>query len=98
MEEVIYSCKLTSGEEIIGKLLEINSNIWEFKDARSILMMNDGQLRLGPVLFSASKESVVEIYRPSISVMTTNIRSEFLEAYRNAVSPLSIPTKSLIMG
>jgi hypothetical protein len=98
MEEVIYSCKLTSGEEIIGKLLEINSNTLSFKDVRSILMMNDGQLRLGPVLFSSTKESVVEIYRPTISVMTTNIRPEFLEAYRNAVSPLAIPKSSIIMG
>jgi len=99
MEELnLYSLKLTSGEEIIGKFAGSEGNCWKLKDARSIIMMPDGQLRLGPVLFSASKDHDVEIFNTSIAVFSNHVRQEFVDAYTQSVSPLSIPKKNIILG
>jgi hypothetical protein len=99
MEELaLYAIKLTSGEEILGKFVKQDGNCWVMKDVRSIIMMPDGQLRLGPVLFSANKDHEIEIFSTAIAVFSESVRPEFVEAYTQAVSPLSIPKKQIILG
>ena len=99
MEEVeIISLKLTSGEEIIGKLVSQEGNEWILQDARSILVSNDGRLQLGPTLFSAIKEKSVVIYRPAVAIYSEHIHPAFLAEYTKAVSPLTLPTSKIIMG
>jgi hypothetical protein len=99
MEELeLVSLKLTSGEEIIGKFVTHEGNALILKDARSIIAMTDGQLRLGPVLFSADKDHDVTILSTSIAVKSTHVRKEFADAYNQSISPLSIPKSKILLG
>ena len=97
-EEKVMSLKLTSGEEVIGKFVEQEGNAWKMKDVRLIIMMPDGQLSLGPILFSANKDHAITIYKTAIAVTSENVRQEFADAYTQSVSPLSVIKKSIIMG
>jgi hypothetical protein len=97
----IYSIKLTSGEEIVAKTetIEIlNHDVVDIYEARSIVMMPTGELRFGPVLFSANKDKAININRSAIAAYSKYVREEFSNAYTQAVSPLSIPKPSILLG
>ena len=94
----IYTVKLTSGEEIIGKLMEYDETTLILKDARSIILTGNGELKLGPVLFSIDKEQCVVLNRTAIAMQSNAIRKEFLDAYQTVVSPLTIPKSQILMG
>ena len=98
MESELLSIKLTSGEEILGKYKSGDETAWQIEDARSIIMMPDGQLRFGPVLFSGDKNREITIFKTAIAVHSNTVRPEFVEAYAQAVSPLTLPKKNIIMG
>lgn len=99
MEELkVYSLKLVGGEEVIAKINFKDTEEWELHDARSVVMTGAGKLSLAPVIFSAAQDSVLTINPKSIAAFTTSIRPEFLEGYTNSVSPLTLPSKSIIMG
>lgn len=106
MEETV-SLKLVSGEEIIGHnatlfgksfLEALNEDTIVLKDARTLVMLPNGDLRLAPVIFSADKDKQIIIFTRAISAYSIDIKTEFLEAYNQSLSPLTLPKKEIIMG
>lgn len=94
----VMALKLTSGEEIIAKVDFTDKDTLELHDARSIMLIPNGQLRLAPLLFSADGDLPITVSRSTIAVYTKTIRTEFLESYTQSVSKLTIPKSSILMG
>ena len=98
MEEmVIIAIKLTSGEELIASVVD-KGNEFELHNARSIMLVPGGQLRLAPLLFSAAEDRPIMLSKASIAVSTSEIRSEFRDSYVQSTSKLVVPKSSILMG
>jgi hypothetical protein len=99
MEELeVMSLKLTSGEELVAKVRFVDDETAELHDARSLMLLPGGQLKLAPVLFSGDMDRAIMLNRRTISLLTRNVHPKFLEEYTRSVSPLTIPKPSIIMG
>jgi hypothetical protein len=94
----LISVKLVTGEEIICKFVKQDVVCWVLKDARTLVMMPDGLVRFGQVLFSADKDMDIFVPVTAILVYSDYVRAEFANAYNQAVSPLSLPTKQILKG
>lgn len=97
-DTTIMALKLTSGEELIAKVVLIDEKIMELHDARSIMLVPGGQLRLAPLLFSADIDKPITVERACVAVYTETIRPEFLDSYTQSISKLVVPKSSILMG
>jgi hypothetical protein len=100
MEELeVYSFKLISGEEIISKVFEEGDNYFSLKDARMLMMSQNGNLSLMPVImFAADPDKLLTLNKSAIAFQSKYIREELKTGYLSSVSKLIIPNKSIIMG
>jgi hypothetical protein len=93
----IYVFKLTTGEEIIAKIENINETELKISNARSIIATPSGELAFGPILFSADKEKAVLLNRDSIIAISEHISDNFMEIYTKATSGLVLPKSNILM-
>jgi len=100
MEDEIYSFKLTTGEEIISKLIgeHWNNDYLILDEPRTLMMGQNGNLSLAPVLFSADPTHHIFLSKSAIACWSKYIREELKTGYLSSVSKLVIPNKNIIMG
>ena len=97
----IYSFKMNSGEEIVGKITEIvdNNTITPHYVVESPLAtgMTQQGVQLMPALFTIDLNSVVNIAISSIA-MTAYPREDLVNAYRESTTGIKVPDKQIILG
>lgn len=93
----IYTFRLVTGDEIIAKVADLTSDEITLEDARSVIIHPEG-LKLGPLSLSNDPKRQYKLNKSAIVYYSLYLREEFKEAYQRAVSPLTVPTKSIITG
>jgi len=95
---IIYSFKLTSGQEIVGKLTEADD---EFYYLEKPLTIGNGQhgMTLMPVMMTGEALADSMVYKSSVA-MVVPTRADVSEAYLESVDPSAIitPVKQIITG
>lgn len=102
MSNNIICIKLNSGEEIISKVNEFeditkDDNI-DLIEPRVLMAGPQGQLSLGPLMFSTNPDKPTKLKISSISSYSEDVREEIKDGYIQSVSKLVIPNKSILMG
>jgi len=92
----VCSFKMNSGEEIIGKVIEIFDTHFVVANPLSTAPTQQG-LQLMPALFSIELENTVEVYRNSISIIGSP-RTDVLDAYLESTTGIKVPEKKIILG
>jgi hypothetical protein len=106
MDECIYSIKLTSGEEIITRLIGGSqyTNIFELNDTpkllldkpRVIMMTQQGAVALVPLVISGNSETPVVLLQSAIACWNECDNGAFKTEYLKSVSNLVIPNKQIL--
>jgi hypothetical protein len=94
----VYAIKLSSGEELLGKIQEETITSYILQDARILMQDMNGALKLGPFMFSASPEHVIELSKNAVAAKTKYLRDGLEAAYSQSVSKLVIPNKQILRG
>lgn len=93
----IYAIKLTSGEEIISRIKEVNGEFISLDEPRSLITSPNGNLQFAPTMFLAHPDHPVKLAISSVAFYSEKIREELLTAYRESVSTIITPKKSILM-
>lgn len=95
----VISMKLSTGEEIIGKVVEqlSDEDFMVLEDARLVVVYPNGELKLAPVLFSANYDKNITVFKNSVVLISQFLRPEFEQGYLESVSKLALPTKKIIL-
>lgn len=99
--EQIVCIKLSSGEEIISKVNEyekFTEDSFDLIEPRVLMAGPQGQLSLGPLMYSANPDMPTKLKTSSIASWSENVREEIKNGYIQSVSKLVIPNKSILMG
>lgn len=92
----IYTFKLNSGEECIGKVISINSNWIELSDPVSIAPGAQG-MGLVPSIFTADSKGFVKLNTNTVTmygVTDEAIKNKYIEA----TTGISVPSKKIVLG
>lgn len=103
MEDLIYSFKLITGEEIIARAsfpfdLEGATHYFSLYKPRAIVMNATGGLSLGPVLIGSDPEKPIILFKSAIVCYTNTVRDNLKTAYLSSVSNIVLPGKQNLMG
>lgn len=91
-----YTFKLTSGEEVVGKVTEIEDNYVSLKDPVSVAPGPQG-LGLMQSMFTADPKDPARLNINNVTIYA--LTDESVKAkYIEATSGLVVPDKSIIMG
>lgn len=93
----IYTFKLNSGEELVGKIVEINMPIVIVQDPVSIGPGAQGTLGLMPSMFTVNPRSKVRLNTENVTLIAETdetVKSKFIEA----TTGLKVPDKKVILG
>ena len=97
----IYAFKLNSGEEVIGKLMEIaiNNNPTPHYVVHDLLGtgMSQQGVQLMPAMMTTEIEGETNIYVSSIAMIKPP-REDVLDAYRESTTGIKVPAKKIILG
>ena len=96
MEEIVC-IKLTSGEEIITKCNETETQ-YHLNNPRSLTMNAQGGLSFAPVMFSADPDTDIIVLKSAVAAMSHKVRTELEDAYVSSTSKIIVPSKSILMG
>lgn len=92
----VYSLKLTSGEEVVGKVAEQSETTITLEQAITIGMGQQG-MQMIPAMFTALPTSDITINTANIT-MFADTAEDVKDAYREATTGLKVPDKKIIMG
>ena len=93
----IYTIKLNSGEELVAKITDINTDTVTVSSPVSVAVGQQG-LQMVPSLFSSSPDSTVGINKNSIALYSET-RGDVENAYREATTGLTVPeSKQILTG
>jgi hypothetical protein len=97
----IFAAKLVSGEEIVGRIVEIDHKTVKLTKPLAISLMAHPQHRepvVAPVPWTLATDDndVLEINRDHF-LFITKARAEILNSYMQATSSLQIPSKGSII-
>ena len=91
-----YTFKLTSGEEVLGKVLEVEDNYISLKDPVSVAPGPQG-LGLMQSMFTADPKDPARLNINNVTIFA--LTDESVKAkYIEATTGLVIPDKKIIMG
>jgi len=82
----IVTLKLTSGEELVGKLIEEKDNAYKIKTPLT-LVMGQGGIGLQQYLFTAEVDKSHLFPKSSVTIITKTMK-QFAEAYQKQTSGL----------
>jgi hypothetical protein len=91
-----YTFKLNSGEELIAKVININSDYITVTNPVSIAPGQQG-MQMIPSMFTADIEQEIRLNRSSVSlyaITDTSIADRYLEA----TTGIKVPDKKIILG
>lgn len=92
----IFTVKLTSGEELIGRIVEQTDDTIELTEPVSVAPGPQG-MGLVPSLFTSERGKNVIVNRGAITMYCTT--DESIQAkYIEATTGITTPTKKIIMG
>jgi len=96
-EGEINTIKLTSGEEVVTKIMKIDEGVLVIKQPVSIgPNPNGGPPMLIPSMFTAEMEKDVILYATSISMIAPT-REDVKVAYIKATTGIDVPAKKQII-
>lgn len=100
-DDRIYILKLTSGEDVIGEILDDNDFYVSVKNPIKIaIAMQKGQPSVGfqPFpMFSDEQEKLFPIGKLSV-VYSYKANQEFIDGYKQVFSSLIMPNKQILTG
>jgi hypothetical protein len=92
----IFTMKLTSGEELIGRIVDINDSTIELSEPVSVAPGPQG-MGLVPSLFTSERGKNVVVNRVAVTMWCATddaIQSKYIEA----TTGITTPSKKIIMG
>lgn len=92
----IYSLKLNSGEEIIGKIIGINSDVYTVDSPLGTAMTPQG-MQLMPAMFSTELNAEVMISIDSVAIIGEP-RTDVADAYRESTTGIKVPDKQILLS
>jgi len=93
----IYTFKLTSGEELVAKVLNISDNNITITDPVSIAPGPSGGLGLVPSLFTAKQHGQVTLNTNCVTLIA-NVDENVETKYIQATTGLITPEKKVLVG
>ena len=96
-ENTVYTFKLNSGEEMIGKVVSLQQSGWiEVEEPLSVAPSREG-MGLIPSLFTSDPGVPVKINMSSIA-MYVEAEDSIKMKYLEATTGIKVPEKKLILG
>lgn len=92
----VFSFKLNSGEELIGKVKEFNDSYVIVEEPVSVAPGPQG-MGLVPSLFTSENHGLVRLNTNSIA-MIANTEENVKMKYIQATTGLAVPSKKIILG
>lgn len=92
----VYSFKLSSGEELIAKVLRVTDNYMYLSSPVSVAPGPQG-LGLVPSMFTADNDEEVRLNTDTVTLFAQtedNVKMKYLEA----LTGIKVPSKKLILG
>lgn len=92
----IVTFKLTSGEEVITKIIEESDSYLEVSDPLSVAPNPQG-MGLMPSMFTASHDGVVILSKATITMYALteeNIKNKYI----SATTGIELPSKKIVLG
>ena len=93
----IFTFKLTSGEELVGKVVKIELPVVLLQDPVSIGPNGQGSLGLIPSMFTVNPRSSVRLNTNNVTLIAETdeaVKSKYIEA----TTGLKVPDKKVILG
>jgi hypothetical protein len=94
----IFVFKTTGGEEIISYVEKETDTYYLLKDPRALVVSNIGEFQLAPVMFTAAQGKSIYLLKSAISTWSDYVRPEMEDGYRQSVSKIITPNKSILHG
>jgi hypothetical protein len=97
-QDEVYSFKLTSGEEVLGKVVKIRpaDNYFELDHAVTIAPGAQG-MQMVPAMFTALPTEKTTVNITNV-VMVAKTSDDIVSAYTQAVTGIQTPSKQIITG
>jgi len=92
----VNTFKLSSGEELVGKVIAIDGNTVQLEEPLSIAPTQKG-MQLLPSVFTGDEDSPV-ILNLNLVVMTCPTAEGVRDKYLEATTGIQLPEKKLILG
>ena len=92
----VYTFKMNSGEEIVGKITYINLHHYVVEAPLGTGMTQTG-VQLMPGLMTTAMDSSVNIYLSSIAMMGEP-REDLIDAYRESITGIRVPEKKILLS
>jgi hypothetical protein len=92
----IYSFKVTSGEEVVGKIQAQGAYEIVLDHAVSVAMTPQG-VQMIPSMFTANPKGKITINTKNVT-MVSETSEDVIAAYTQAVTGISTPSKKIITG
>lgn len=86
----IITIKLMSGEEVVAKLEEDQSEVIKVAKPRAVVNIPNKGIGLGPFVFTVSQTAVVDIYKKNV-VCYAETEDGMARQYRQGTSGLTLP-------
>ncbi len=95
-ENTIYSIKLSTGEELVCKVLSKTGDYFEISEPASIIPTSAG-IQFAPLMYSVDKHEPFKINPAHIVVIGIPVEP-IKQKYIEAVTGLKLPNKQIILG
>lgn len=95
-KDEVFSFKLNSGEELIGKVKDFNDNFITLEEPVSVAPGPQG-MGLVPSLFTSENRSLVRLNTNSVAMIASteeNIKMKYVQA----TTGLAVPSKKIVLG
>lgn len=92
----IYTFKLATGEEIVTKVLEIDSTFFKIDHPISCILSPQG-LQMMPGLFSANMDTPMQLNKSSV-VLAAEAREDVRNSWIQATTGITTVSKQIITG
>lgn len=92
----VYSIKLNSGEELIGKVIQAGGDFIEMEEPVSIAPTQQG-MQMIPSMFTAEPKGIFRLNTSSIAIYAKtddSIKMKYLEA----TTGIKVPEKKIVLG
>ncbi len=93
----IYTFKLNSGEEVVGKVIKVEEPVVVLQDPVSIGPAGQGGLGLIPSMFTVNPRSQVRLNTHNVSLIAEtdeSVKTKYIEA----TTGLKVPEKKVVLG
>jgi len=96
-ENKVYTFKLNSGEEIIGRIIEIVESDYFTVEAPLSTTPTQTGLQLVPIMFTTDINPTIILNVDSVS-MIAEPREDVLDVYRESITGIKVPEKKILLS